>query len=1140
MKKTAIIILVSALFATYANAQKWSTILGGNKVDTEQTEDNSGRESDPAAGTVEESDKENREININVDTRHFPNVSRYDHALYQHVTKQNGFWKGIGRPLTAAEASHLSCYYRLSRSVGHERYVYMQSLNAKGDLTTNHTIGTYLGRANDDDISDTWSSKLDEVCQWEVLYCDNGVIQENAYDKDGDMVFQYHPMATGVRKIHGHFTDASGNPVNFRGSDSPVKGVYIEQDVMGYDSIIAFIDANNQYVRNSDGAFISKRIHDQQGNVVCNMSCNPFGEPMIDDWGNCGWTATHDARGNELMSTYIDTEGNPMRMPEKKSGAVPVITQKYTYDRYGRYTECRYYDQNMQPDTTATGVHLWRITYDAQGNRTSCANYRLDGTTPVNDTDGWARWENNYDRRGNLIREVMYDADGNFINQLRGGDCLHLYRYEGDKRVLREDYNTTNGTDTTLNWRVASGFAADTTFMLGSGKIEVESYDRQHRLVADAYYDSDMQPITGYGDWHRWQKTYVEDATHSRATTVFYLPDGTEMERTDEGTVYTRQVVETDSTTRIKTTSYYLGNRLVKREGAEYDPTFSYSTALISYDAMGMPARSNIPTFGNTGLFNRVVPLRNSEGDAVAWRCENEFGEPTYIQFGDWENASRWVSRTGNYLLDEHNDSISSDHNPWDRVPKAFYIEVIDSTALQLGLRSGDILMRYGDWHYSQPDSVYHRYYENTLVYETVDRAMTEKPVVVMRHNPEDGTSNLVSLTLPQGTPRQLGFQYHIIYMTEREAQRYNHTVKLYAMTNELSRSNVCQQGEGTVWFFVPYKVGDADDIEGYTNGLNENGIILAFMAYRDEQTYAVAFDDPNIDLDKVTSAGNDSTVIYYTTDGHTVKNFTMTSAPYQYGRSSYTSMMPENAALHLLADSLMSTLPPLPHDSTMRTPEEAMHDIYMLSAGKRDEVEGREGWLKYIYKTGLQPPRGADSCQHVWIALEESTIADILATEDMLTHIDWTGYTCIPDSSNTYSFYLQNDSTATELYRISDNNIEHFTGTFRVPFNLIVLEAIEDGFMDEQGYHGKYALIAVNGWSFGQSITAYNSARNNSSHIIIAPITETANGYKLGKNITLNTDESLGTEISIMQADYRVFSEVLKRAQKLSKAKKR
>jgi hypothetical protein len=528
------------------------------------------------------------------------------------------------------------------------------------------------------------------------------------------------------------------------------------------------------------------------------------------------------------------------------------------------------------------------------------------------------------------------------------------------------------------------------------------------------------------------------------------------------------------------------------------------------------------------------VPLRNNQGDAIAWRCENEFGEPTYVQFGDWDNASRWVSRSGDYLLDEHNDSITSAHNPWEEVPKAFCIEVIDSTALSLGLRSGDILMRYGEWHYSEPSAEYHRYYENTLIYETVDKANVSKTVVVMRHNTEDGTSNLVSLTMPPGTPRQLGFQYHIIYMTERETLRYTQTVKRYAMTNELSRTNNCQEGEEKVWFFVPYKVGDAGNISGYNDGLNENAVILAFVAYIGGEPYAITYNNQKIDMGKAASEGNDSTVIYYTADGQTVKSFTMTEAPYNYGRRSYTSMIPDNAALRLLADSLLSTLPSLPHDSTMRSPEDAMTDVYMLSAGQRETIEGKAGWIKYIYDTGEMPPRGVDSNRRVWIEPDESSIADIIATEDMLTNIDWTGYTCIPDSSGSFSYYMMNDSTATELYRLSDYSIEHFTGNLKVKFNLIVLNTQEEGYMHEQGLQGSYVLIALNGWKYGQDFNSYLSSMNAATYTAtLAPITESANGYKIGRNITLSTTEGLGASISLQQVDYGLFREVLKRAKK-------
>ena len=49
---------------------------------------------------------------------------------------------------------------------------------------------------------------------------------------------------------------------------------------------------------------------------------------------------------------------------------------------------------------------------------------------------------------------------------------------------------------------------------------------------------------------------------------------------------------------------------------------------------------------------------------------------------------------------------------------KSFCIELTDSLAYRCGLRTGDLIVRYGDWHYPSPRTA-GGYYENILCWRT-------------------------------------------------------------------------------------------------------------------------------------------------------------------------------------------------------------------------------------------------------------------------------------------------------------------------------------------------------------------------------------------------------------------------------------
>lgn len=1139
-RKTLFTILLSFL-ATGAIAQnnKLNINVGG---DTSPSGERIRNKAVPSSKVISERGISKSDSIIRVAAKRFPDVSRYEHAFYQNVTKQNGLWKGIGRPLTATEASHLNRYYCLSRQVQPGKYVYLQAKNCNGQLTTDHSMGTYLANpfsSSDDGIDSDWKSKLKTVCQWEIVFDRNGTNEEDAYDADGNLIYKYFPVNIGERKIVGHFTDASGMPVNFR-TDPKVKGIYIELDELGYEKCIAFVDDEQHFLRNADGAYQTHLTRDKQGNITRNMSCNMFGVPMIDSWGNCGWTANYDQRGNCIANTYIDTEGNPMRMPNFREAVDEVVTKQYTYDRYGRLISCTYLDQEMHPDTTQNGVHRWVLTYNDRGQRTSCHNYKMDSVTLVKD-DGVARWVAEFDRWGNQTYFVTYDEQGHFVNEVGYGDCVHIRRYDGTTMIYREDYNTENGIDSILNWKVVKTETADTTWMFNSKKIEVVVYDNQHRQLSLAYYDFNWKPIDD-GSWHKEEKTYQDYADSSVVTTVYYNADLTPVLQ-GEGKEYDTEVVQTDSTTRTKITTTYRNGKLVERTGYEYDETYSNTTALLNFDNVGMRARS----MTGEGLFYKAVPLRNAQGEAIAWTIKNEFGEPAYALFGDWDMASRWVTNpvSGSRVLDEYNDSITSDHNPWDRVCKAFCLEVIDSTALRLGLHTGDIIMRYGDWHYSVPDSTYQRYYENMLIHESVSKASMKKKIVVMRHNPSDRTSTLISLDLPAGTPRQLGFVYHILYMTHEETQRYVNTVKRYAMSTDLNRQNTTNQGEDYYWFFVPYKLGDSDDRMGYLDGLNENSIVLAWEAFVNGQSYLVTYKD-GIDMDKVAKSSNDSTAIYYTTDGLTVQRYMMKKSPGLYGRKSVTNDINTIPRVAFLADSLSLALHTYSPENIMRTPSEAIQAYRTIKACMHDSIEGKNSMLRHVLLTGDKMPKGTQSLLKYYLSTT-NTIADYFAARDIVNHIDWSGYICTYDSIGNELYCLMTDSIATEVFiPTDDNTISVLTGQMIVPHKIITAKVTNDGFMRQRGLEGTFVILGCNEWRAGQSYRSLREQMQGDAegirHLSIAPITTDADGQQLiGKVQTLSFPAGLiGITYGLREVDGQVFLDVQKRAKKLPKAKKR
>lgn len=1085
----------------------------------------------------------------------YPNLRGYSSDLYRNIVKQNGYWRGIGRPLTAVEARHLRCYYKLSRRTPWGPYTHMQTLDANGRLTTNHTIGIYMGR-NDDGMTSTWQSKIEEACQWEIIGDVHGVCEENAYNSNGELLFQYHPMALSDSIVVGYFADEFGIIATPR-KDSRCKRVRIVLDRNGYERDIIFTDDKGHPILNHDDVFMQRREHDAHGNVTRVLSCDITGRSMRDNCGNCGWEYAYDARGNCLMATCIDADGTPMRMPEKKSNH-NFTRSVNTLDKWGRCIKTIYLDAEMQPDTLNNGVHKEVYAFDDHGNCTLWQYFGLDSVSLRNSSTGAATVRKAYDTDGNMTYAIYRDKDGLLVNGSNSRDCILIRRYMDGHLVLREDYDTDNGLDSTLNWRVVCSALGqntlkntaytDTTWMFGSKKIEVETYDSRHRLVCDAYYNLERTPINstilGY---HKKETVYVDDPVNHRSieTTTWYDKSNQlasiDLDPEYDIQDYNIRRTEVDSVALTKIYTRFHGQRITDKYGYEYSPGFTKSLALIHFDDIGMHAR----THNADALYYKAYPIRTEDGTNVAWVGVNEFGEPSYIHNGDWNGATVYHIRMARdkCYYDENGDSIVKNTALNDKLNKAFCIELVDSVGLRLGLLSGDLIVRYGNWIYSEP-STSGRYYQSKLTYEAVTKADSVKTITVMRHDPVSRTSSLITLQLPQGTMRQLGFISHMIMMTSMETSRYKRTIKGYGMQHELPRQNATADGDEGIHFVTPYKVGDDDDKKAYNDGLNEDGLLVATEKFKNGKSYLFTHGDSYAGLSLMMEFDKyDSVAVYYTTDCRIVKRYFLPNdSLWNIVRISQTNDMPLTPSLFNLADSLRTQLEH--HEQTMCLhPHEAALRLASYSTGQMTTFTDSTEVAECI--EGL-PIAGVDSVTIARFKPEGATLEEVFEARDMLKSIDFTNYMWSTHDKFSDFYFLPSDTCATEVVSVFSKTIYIIHGArISLPTGLVAFTVEEDGHMRQKGYEGDYALLRVNNWTVGQSLYDVREQMSGDEqgirHITMAPLTNTDDGrLTLGRPFTLQFPPgTIGIRWRWQPADGHLFRQLTKQVKRMEKERR-
>lgn len=1038
--------------------------------------------------------------------RRFPDVSDYYSECYEHITTKYGLWQGIGEPLNPLQRRQCSKYFKLLRPKNAPRnspFTHMQIVDSYGRLTTDHSYGPLLGNPYRDDegLSYSWETRLRTVCQSEQIIDQGVLVQENLYDANGQLVLQYNPTYPKKNCVFGHYNDPSGLLAHLR-YDEDASYVSLEFDERGYTSKVVFTDKDGKLKRNGDGVFVQLYENDEHGNIVRAQSASALGEPEIDNWGNCGWCYTHDSQGRELSVSCIDEKGKPMRMPATKSKQ-DVWTIKYEYDDFGNMLNCSYYDLFERADTTSQGIHRMVYTYDDHGNAISCHAENLTGQL-VDYDDDLAQWERSFDKNGNLLWEVRRNNAGKLSTN---DDCVIIYNYSKGKKSMEMCFNSNNGIDTVLNFKRVYHPQADTMWSYYNEFINIEQYDSKHRTISDAYYDLDFNPKNSlYGGWHKNVKEYIDMPKHSINIVKYLDINGmpVKLDTKDYWRDYNISITEVDSTTRTVIYSTWDGDNLLEKYQNTWDENYQNPLVLSYYDNIGSRGRTTMAD----AFYYETERIRDPRGNIIVWRSLNEFGEPAYTQFGDWDGASLYCYYVNGdtHYFDENGDTIPNDSEGKDMFKKAlnkvFCVELTDSCAYRYGLRTGDILVRYGNWYYVELETENIQYSRNMLCYETVLQAPVTKTVTVMRHDPATKTSQLIDIELPAGSPQQLGFCYHIHYLTTKEAQHFNEVIAVSKKFEDVDTEDKNEEND-EIYFIYPYKIGDDTYKNVFNDGLTENAIILGWEVYAEDNVNFFSFNNPYIDVEKALMDTYDSIALHYTVDGLTTKKFVSQDKDFRYYvKRSYTSVT-DGSMIYNLADSLQAVFDEQhPRHCPSLTPHEAAQKLVDLGGTSRysaeeDVLDDDWGNIK--------------AYEAVMFDKEKISYEELFMVNDILLNIDYSDYILLDPYNEIYGHFNKTKIDEIAMHFVDYKLIVFLYGDLKYdPKYAAELTVNED--INSSITQGDYVIIQCGSWHFGMDADILNELLKNKSdmpEIIVAKIIEKNGKYKLGSCVTVSmTDD--------------------------------
>lgn len=750
-------------------------------------------------------------------------------AYYSNFVKKNGWLHGIDKPLTKIQASHQQVYYKFSNKNKAGKWTKMQAYNGFHRLTCEHNVGTYL--VNQFDISDSnvdeaWRNKLKTVCQWEFIGDNSGneIIQEIGLDEYNNVVYVYIPVRNG-KKIYGGFFDEWGKPISLRAKNDSTQNeanyVSITLDKNGYEHILEFTDKDGYRKYNKDGVYATRYTYDDGGHKLKEESLDMLGNPTIDSWGNCGFVNTFDKNGNVIESYYIDNLGEPMRMPAQRSGSHKVVKIKYTYDKWGRNISQKFYTFDNIPDIDSltyidgAGVHEYRSSYNERGQCTEYASFDTNGTPVPLDSTGIARVVRNYDSNGNQIFFGLYDSKGEFVNNEQG-TCMSTSKYNKQDLLLEEIGYTCIDESVLLDYEYHRDGNIKKTYYYYYGKdadesyVKIDSVDVNDELLKREYYSLKDSAIE-VGGYHRYICQKRRLRPHVWEIRKDYLgKDGKHTEPNDENWAF---AINIEDSVEYKTNIRQFDEDSTVVEAFQKYYADKEQTELLGQRAL-TPLGNIGRSAGSTGYYKTEV-TRTPNGDICTFMNYNEWGEPSYIETSNHRVfCYRLDDATSMKLYDENMVEIENTSSFWQTLPQAYCIELTDIKAYNAGLRDGDIIVRYGNWFKEKPVSRDEDIFEDDFLgLEMILSANQEKTMWVLRHNIMEGSSSIIEIKQPKGTPSELGFDYIPIFYNKHEVARYSDAVEKYLASSDLDvsilRSNANSHvGDREVFLAKPKKVG--------------------------------------------------------------------------------------------------------------------------------------------------------------------------------------------------------------------------------------------------------------------------------------------------------------------------------------------
>ncbi len=757
------------------------------------------------------------------------NLLELDTVYAIQTAKQHGWFVPLGS-LTKEQTKHRYSSVMFTGKNRRGHWTKIETINAYGGHSKGQFLPYILRNGSvDNSANKEWIECLDGNCIVEMIADPQGnnAIQERVYDEKHNLLYVYSRTPIGIdencrNQYIGSYKDMYGLPAEMRKTEGHTYGtiVKITEDEWGNDHIIEYLDAKGVNKLNADSVFRSVHIYDKNGHELRFGSQNDKEEYVIDSWGNCGVIETWNDDHTMASAMYTDSNWLPMKMPSEKSqekcGIIKVL---YVYDQYKRIVEESFVDEDDNPMTNVYGCHKIKYEFDDKGNVIKQIGYDIDGRLSQQDAGGIAVINNVFDDKGR-IKESSFMDKNNMPNSTKGylSKVKREYDTEGNE-ILVEQYSAETGQE---NLYYKSETTQKYTYTLwGDGTSRIDSLDSKGRTTFVGFYGADgkYEMIDGRACECY---TYIEQSRKTTQIKVNYDQNGNIVGDLD----FAKEVMFVDSVNWSKTIWHYDKNNVLTDVYIHrYTPNFKNLIAQDDANKFGIVSRcggaNSVRYFKGNVMYNQKME------NVTHLYGIDEFGEPDYITSN---NLIYYYMKSGKHY-DVNNNEITDYNAIKDELPKVMTIEVIDSSAYELGLKDNDLIICFGNYSVNLDESISCSDFRREWSIRSVLDAVDSKRMIVFRIT--DASKNefgLYEIKNLRGTCSELGFIPHMRFLTEKQKNRITDVIK-----SEISKGN---------------SIISFSDIKKKNYNEGDNMVLFAYTdLYRDirNEPYGLTVKDPAI-----------------------------------------------------------------------------------------------------------------------------------------------------------------------------------------------------------------------------------------------------------------------------------------------------